>query len=67
VLDYRGPNDSHAGLTGPHPTTESQRFSLLSGGIRWFTGGTIEYLITGTEPVNGATAAFLSLRRFVTT
>jgi len=60
VLDYRGPNDSHAGLVGPHPTTESDRFSLINGGVRWFTGGTLEYQITGTEPVTGATAAVIA-------
>ena len=36
-IDY-----SHAG-PGPHPTTESNSFHLTQGGIRWFSGSTIEY------------------------
>jgi hypothetical protein len=54
VIDY-GPRYTHAG-PGPHPTTESDRYSLLSGGIRWFGGGTVEYRITGTAPTGGNTA-----------
>lgn len=47
IIDYVGPRYMHAG-PGPHPTTESDKYSLLSGGLRWFSGGTVEYRITGT-------------------
>ena len=59
VVDHIGPRFTHAG-PGPHPTTESDRFTLMSGGIRWFTGGTVEYQITGTQPVSGANAAVVA-------
>lgn len=59
VTDFKGPTDTHAGQ-GPHPTTESDRYSLLSGGLRWFAGGTVEYRIVGTEPVSGANTAVVA-------
>ncbi len=43
-IEYFGSN--HAG-PGPHPTTESDRFLLTRGGIRWPVGGTVEYLVAG--------------------
>lgn len=61
---------SHAGL-GPHPTTESGSFHLTQGGIRWFSGGTVEYRITGTEDTSGGNvaieAAEATIDGFVTT
>jgi hypothetical protein len=54
VIDYVAPHQ-HAG-PGPHPSVESDRFALLSGGIRWFNGGTVEYRITGTAPSGGNVA-----------
>jgi hypothetical protein len=59
VIDHVGPGDTHAG-NGPHPTTESNRYSFLSGGIRWFNGATVEYRITGSEPFAGANAAIVA-------
>lgn len=53
-VDYAAP--SHAG-PGPHPATESSDFQLTQGGIRWFSGGTVEYQITGTEAVGGGNSA----------
>lgn len=47
---------SHAG-PGPHPATESKSFHLTQGGIRWFSGGAVEYEITGTEAVSGGNTA----------
>lgn len=56
IIDYVGPRYTHAG-PGPHPTTESDRFSLISGGIHWgASGGTVEYRITGTGPAGWNTA-----------
>jgi len=52
-VDYAFP--SHAG-PGPHPTTESSNFQLTQGGISWFLENTVEYQITGTEPVGGNAA-----------
>jgi hypothetical protein len=57
VLDYRDP--AHAG-PGPHPTAESDDYHLSFGGIRWLSGGAVEYRLAGTEPVSGANAAILS-------
>ena len=59
VVDYVRPRYTHAG-PGPHPTTESDRFSLLSGGLHWANGGTVEYQISGTEPLTGANAAIVA-------
>lgn len=59
VIDHVGPGDTHAG-PGPHPTTESSRYSFLSGGIRWFSGSAVEYRIVGIEPVAGANAAVVA-------
>src|SRR3989344_5191060 len=57
-VDYAFP--SHAG-PGPHPTAESSDFQLTQGGIRWFSGGTVEYQITGTaEPISGGNVALES-------
>lgn len=56
VIDSIGPRYTHAG-PGPHPTAESDRYSLLSGGIRWFSGGAIEYRISGAQPVDGGNDA----------
>ena len=50
-IDY-----THAG-PGPHPTSESDSFHLTQGGIRWFTEGTVEYQITGTEDTTGGNTA----------
>ena len=50
-IDY-----SHAG-PGPHPTTESNSFHLTQGGIRWFSGSTVEYEITEAEAVSGGNTA----------
>jgi hypothetical protein len=55
IFDEIGPRYTHAG-PGPHPTTESDRYSLINGGIQWVAGGTVEYEITGTEPITGANA-----------
>lgn len=55
IIDYVGPRYTHAG-PGPHPTTESDRYSLISGGIRWFSGTTVEYRVTGTVPNSWNTA-----------
>lgn len=67
-VDYT--NDTHAG-PGPHPTTESNRYQLTQGGIRWFSGSTIEYQISGTEAVSGGNTAVESAEAtwdsFVTT
>ncbi len=64
-IDY-----SHAG-PGPHPTTESDRYQLTQGGIRWFEGVTVTYRITGTQPITGANAAIeaamATVDAFVTT
>lgn len=54
-IDY-GPGATHAG-PGPDPTTESDGFHLTQGGIRWFSNGTVEYEITGTESVSGGNTA----------
>lgn len=59
VVDYVGPRYTHAG-PGPHPTTESDRYTLMPGGMRWFTGGVVEYQISGAEPVSGANAAIVA-------
>ena len=59
ITDYRGPADTHAG-PGPHPTTESASYSLFSGGLQWFAGGTVEYRVVGTQPVNGANTAVVA-------
>lgn len=59
VIDFIGPRYVHAG-PGPHPTTESDRYTFLFGPIHWFAGGTIEYRISGTEPVTGANAAIVA-------
>lgn len=56
IIDYAGPRFTHAG-PGPHPTTESDKYSLLSGGLRWFSGGTVEYRIIGTTPSGSANNA----------
>ena len=56
VIDYVGPRFTHAG-PGPHPTTETSSYSLLSGGIRWFNAAaTVEYRITGSVPGGWNTA-----------
>lgn len=47
---------SHAG-PGPHPTTESDNFHLTQGGIKWFSGGPVEYRIIGTEDTAGGNSA----------
>jgi hypothetical protein len=59
ITDYRGPSDTHAG-PGPHPTTESDRYSFFNGGLQWFAGGTVEYRVVGTEPVSGANTAVVA-------
>lgn len=64
-IDY-----THAG-PGPHPTTESSSFHLTQGGISWFSGGTVEYQITGTEGITGGNTAIENAKTtwdgFVTT
>ena len=50
-IDY-GRNPTHAG-PGPHPTDESDRFRLTQGGIRWFSGGPVEYEISVGDPLGG--------------
>ena len=61
---------SHAG-PGPDPTTESSSFHLTQGGVSWFSGGTVEYEVVGTEPVTDATlelaASFGVIDEFITT
>jgi hypothetical protein len=55
----------------PVATSESDDFSLETGGIRWFAGGTVEYAIVGTQPVTNAnsavTTAVSTVDGFVTT
>ncbi|MBI4053829.1 MAG: matrixin family metalloprotease [Candidatus Doudnabacteria bacterium] len=53
-VDYKTP--THAG-PGPHPTTESDDFSLTMGGISWIVSTTTKYKIEGGEPVSGANTA----------
>ena len=45
---------------GPHPSGESDSFHLTQGGIRWFTGSTVEYKITGIEVVSGGNTAIVN-------
>ena len=59
ITDFRGPTDTHAG-PGPHPTTESDSYSFISGGLHWFAGGTVEYRVVGAEPVSGANTAVVA-------
>jgi hypothetical protein len=47
-------------LAAPVATTEGDDFRLITGGIRWFNGGTVEYRITGTEPIGGGNTAILA-------
>jgi hypothetical protein len=49
-------NPSHAG-PGPHPDTESVRYSLIQGGVRWFPGEAVEYRLAGAEPTAGGNDA----------
>lgn len=66
-VDYVG--SSHAG-SGPHPTTESSSFQLTQGGIRWFSGSTVEYRIVGLAPTGGNAAvedAMITWDNFITT
>jgi hypothetical protein len=67
-IDYT--DDTHAG-PGPHPTTESDRFRLIQGGIRWFSDSAVKYKISGTEDVTGGNTAIESavstIDGFVTT
>lgn len=50
-IDY-----SHAG-PGPHPTTESNSFHTIQGGIHWFSGSSVEYKLEGTEAAVGGNTA----------
>lgn len=52
VFIDRGDDYNHAG-PGPHPTEESNRFSLIQGGVRWFAGDEVKYEISGAEAVGG--------------
>lgn len=54
-IDYAG-KPSHAG-PGPHPTTESDAFRLVQGGIRWPSGVDVEYQIVSTEALSGGNTA----------
>jgi hypothetical protein len=69
----RHPDPTHAG-PGPHPTTESSAFHLTMGGISWFDGDAVEFLMTGTPSEAAANAkldaistwdAFVTTRDFV--
>ena len=51
-------NEVHAG-PGKHPTTESNKFHLTQGGIKWFSGSEVEYDISGTAAVFAGPAAVL--------
>jgi matrixin len=53
-VDYVKPSNEAA---APVATTESDDYSLLNGGLHWFTGGAVEYAIVGTQPVNQANSA----------
>jgi hypothetical protein len=56
-VDYaRGPST----LAAPVATTEGDDFRLIRGGFSWFTGGTVEYRIAGTEAVSGGNTAILA-------
>lgn len=46
VVDYWDP--SHAG-PGPHPSSETNKFQLLNGGIKWLATGMIEYKIDNSN------------------
>jgi hypothetical protein len=65
-IDYA--DDTHAG-PGPHPTTESDRYHLTQGGIRWFSGGTVYYrfqnIPSGFE--SAVSNAISTMDAFVTT
>lgn len=53
-VDYKTP--THAG-PGPHPSEESDDYSLTMGGIKWTAATTTKYSLTGSEPVSGANTA----------
>lgn len=56
-IDYgRGASN----LAAPVATSEADDFRLIRGGISWFSGGTVEYRITGTEAVSGGNTAILA-------
>ena len=43
-------SETHAG-PGPHPATESNKFNLVNGGIKWLdTGEVVEYALVGIPP-----------------
>jgi hypothetical protein len=67
-VDYAKPPTA-AGA--PVATTESDDYSLETGGTRWFTGGNVEYAIVGTQPVTNAnsavTTAVATVDGFITT
>jgi Matrixin len=41
----------------PVATSEGDDFKLETGGLHWVSGGTVEYKISGTEPVTGGNTA----------
>ncbi len=67
-IDYI--DESHAG-PGPHPTTESDNFHTVQGGIKWFNGSNVEYRIIGSEAISGGNSAIESAEEtwdgFITT
>jgi hypothetical protein len=42
-----------ASAGAPVATTEGDDFRLERGGIQWFSGGQVEYTISGTDPLGG--------------
>jgi Matrixin len=67
-VDYVKPPTAAPALVA---TTESDDYSLESGGARWFTGSAVEYAIAGTQPITKAntavTTAVATVDGFVTT
>jgi hypothetical protein len=61
-----------ASAGAPVATTEGDDFRLERGGIRWFSGSSVEYTIGGTDPLGGGgntaiLAAEVTVDGFITT
>ncbi|MBI2165344.1 MAG: matrixin family metalloprotease [Chloroflexi bacterium] len=61
-------SESHVG-PGPHPEDESDHYKLVQGGIRWFSGSTVEYQINNTTAAQAAAvnSAIATIDGFITT
>ena len=70
-IDKQEPGHVVEAGPGPDADTESKSSHLTQGGIRWFAGDPVEYVVIGTQPVDGATAqmiaAFGVIDGFITT